>query len=148
MTCPTLEEVVRGLRSRRLSFDALVKRCGGKEEAHRMIAAAVLRIWLDGARGVVICVSARPLWACNSARSTLCLPKAAAVRALIAARRAAEEVGVRPLWSSPLKKAKKICWLEADARKLVEALLNGRRRASGRARRRADFSRGGGSRVV
>jgi hypothetical protein len=146
MRCPPLEEVVERLRGRTLSFEALAYRCG-REEALRLVAAAVLQILLDGARGVVVCVGARPLWACNGARSTLCLPKAAAVRALVLARRTAEEAGIRPLWSSPLKKAKKVCWLEADARKLLKALLNGGRRTSGRARRRADFSRRSGSRI-
>jgi len=146
MRCPSLEEVVRGLRGRSLSFEALSYRCGW-EGALRLIAAAVLSIRLDGARGVVVCVSARPLWACNSARSTLCLPRAAAVRAMVLVRRTAEEAGIRPLWSSPLKKGKKTCWLEADARKLVEALLNGGRRTSGKAQRRAGFSRRSGSRI-
>jgi len=124
MRCPSLEEVAGGLRGRSLSFEALVRRCG-RDEALRLIAAAVLSIRLDGARGVVVCVGARPLWTCNHAHSTLCLPKAAAARALVLVRRTAEEAGIRPLWSSPLKKAKKICWLEADARKLLRALLNG-----------------------
>jgi hypothetical protein len=146
MRCPSLEEVVRGLRGRSLSFEALVRRCG-RDEALRLVAAAVLSIRLDGARGVVVCVSARPLWSCNGARSTLCLPKAAAARALVLVRRTAEEAGIRPLWSSPLKKAKKICWLEADARKLLRALLNGGKRTSGKAQRRADFSRRSGSRI-
>ena len=125
MICPTLEEVVRGLRARTLSFEALMYRCGW-DGALRMVAAAAIKARLDGARGSVVCLRTRSIWACDAkVYRTFCVPKSAAVEAVRRALRIAKEAGVGPFWSAPLRKRKTNCWAREDAERLVELLLDG-----------------------
>jgi FAD/FMN-containing dehydrogenase len=134
MRCPSLEEVVRGLRGRTLSFEALAYRCGW-EGALRLIAAAAIKIRADGERGSVVCVRTRSLWACDAkVFGTFCVPQSAAVEAIRRALRAAEEAGIKPLWAAPLRKRKTNCWTKEDAERLVEVLLDGLAPTKGRRR--------------
>ncbi|MDT7870618.1 MAG: hypothetical protein RQ839_10625 [Thermoproteus sp.] len=135
MRCPGLEEVVRGLRGRSLSFEALSYRCGW-EGALRLVAAAAIKIRAEGERGSVVCLRARSLWMCEQhVFRTFCLPKSAAVEAVRKALRVAEEAGVKPFWAAPLRKRRTTCWTKEDAERLVAVLLDGLSPTKGRRRR-------------
>lgn len=125
MTCPTLEEVVRGLRARTLSFEALMYRCG-RDGALRLVAAAAIKIRAEGERGSIVCLRARSLWMCgHHVFRTFCLPKSAAVEAVKRALAAAKIAGIEPFWVAPLRKRRNTCWAKEDAERLVAVLLDG-----------------------
>jgi len=135
MTCPSLEEVVRGLRGRTLSFESLMYRCGW-DGALRLVVAAAIKARLDGERGSIVCLRAKSLWMCEQhVFKTFCVPRNAAVEAVRRALRIAKEAGVAPFWSAPLRKRKTNCWRREDAERLVAVLLDGLTPARRRARR-------------
>ena len=141
MRCPSLDEVVKGLRGRSLSFEALAYKCG-RDGALRLVAAAALKMRLEGELGSVVCLHARPLWICGTrGLQTFCLPRYAARDAVKKALAVAENVGIRPFWIAPLKKRHNLCWAKEDAEKLVAALLDGLKPAKGRRRARRDMRR-------
>ena len=135
MRCPPLEEVVMRLRARTLSFEELAARCGW-DGALRLVAAAALKARIDGARGSVVCLRTKSIWACDAkVYRTFCVPRNAAVEAVRRALRIAKEAGVGPFWSAPLRKRKTNCWRREDAERLVAVLLDGLAPARRRARR-------------
>jgi len=135
MACPPLEEVVRGLRGRTLSFEALMYRCGW-DGALRLVAAAALKIRAEGERGSIVCLRARSLWACeHHVFRTFCLPKSAAVEAVRRALAAARIAGIEPVWVAPLRKRRNTCWAKEDAERLAAVLLDGLTPTKGRRRR-------------
>jgi hypothetical protein len=136
MTCPSLDEVAKGLSGRFLSFEALMHRCGW-DGALRLVAAAALKIRVDGERGSIVCLRAKSLWICDAhVYRTFCLPKPAAVEAVRRALAMAESAGIEPFWIAPLKKRRNTCWAKEDAERLIAILLDGITPANRSRRRR------------